>query len=108
MSCPIAAMAPGTNIGAAHPVGVSGAIEEQKVLDDAVAYIKSIAAVRGRNADWAAQAVTDSVSITADEAVSMNVVDLVASSTTDLMNQIDGRTVQVGNGQSVTLHTAGV
>ena len=75
----VAAMAPGTNVGAAHPVGVSGAIEQSKVLNDAVAYIRGIATTRGRNANWAERAVRDSVSISAQGALALHppVIDLI-------------------------------
>ena len=107
MGCPVAAMAPATNIGAAHPVGVAGAIEEQKVTNDAVAYIQSLADLRGRNAQWARTAVIDSVSIPAQEALRINVIDLIAPSEQALLNEINGRTVPVAGGQTVTLNTAG-
>jgi len=107
MACPVAAMAPGTNIGAAHPVGVAGVIEEQKVTNDAVAYIESLATMRGRNAAWARDAVVNSVSIPADEALTMNVIDLIAPNETALLQQVDGRTVTVAGGRSATLRTAG-
>lgn len=63
LACPLAAMAPGTNVGAAHPVGISGAIAQDKVINDAVAYIRSLAEGRGRNADWAEKAVRESESV---------------------------------------------
>lgn len=107
MGCPVAAMAPGTNIGAAHPVGVAGAIEERKVTNDAAAYIQTLAERNGRNADWARRAVVDSVSVRADEALRIQAIDLIAQSETALLDQIDGRIVQVADGASVTLHTAG-
>jgi membrane-bound serine protease (ClpP class) len=80
LACPVNAMAPGTNIGAAHPVGVSGVIEQAKVTNDAAAYIRSLAERWGRDADWAEKAVRDSVSISAQEARSLNVVDYVVGS----------------------------
>jgi len=107
MGCPVAAMAPGTNIGAAHPVGVAGAIEQQKVTNDAAAYIQTLADLRGRNAEWARKAVIDSVSIPAQEALRIDVIDVIAPSEQALLDQIDGRTVQVAGSQTVTLHTAG-
>lgn len=107
MGCPVAAMAPGTEIGAAHPVGVAGAIEQQKVTNDAAAYIQSLANRNGRNADWARQAVVDSVSIPAEEALSKNVIDLIAPTTEALLNDVDGMTVPVAGGETATLHTAG-
>ena len=107
MACPVAAMAPGTNIGAAHPVGVSGAIEQEKVVNDAVAYIRSLAEQRGRNADWAELAVRDSVSISAQEALDVNVIDLIAPDVPSLLQQVNGMHVQVAHDVSVTLGTAG-
>jgi membrane-bound serine protease (ClpP class) len=106
-SCSVAAMAPATNIGAAHPVGVAGAIEQSKVTNDAVAYIQSLAAARHRNAAWAADAVRNSVSISADEALSIGVIDIVSPDETSLLNTLNGRTAPVANGQTVTLDTAG-
>jgi membrane-bound serine protease (ClpP class) len=76
MACPISAMAPGTNIGAAHPVGVSGAIEQAKVTNDAAAFIASLADQWNRNADWAKKAVRDATSVTAETAVKIHAVDL--------------------------------
>jgi membrane-bound serine protease (ClpP class) len=77
-ACPINAMAPGTNIGAAHPVGVSGAIESEKVTNDAAAFIRSLADRWHRNADWAERAVRDAISAPAEDAVQLHVVDFVA------------------------------
>jgi len=108
MSCPVAAMAPGTNVGAAHPVGVAGAIEQQKVTNDAVAYIQSLADLRGRNAEWAKEAVVNSESIPAEEALRIDVIDLIAPSEQALLGDVDGTTVQVAGGRTATLHTAGV
>jgi membrane-bound serine protease (ClpP class) len=88
LACPINAMAPGTNIGAAHPVGVSGAIESEKVTNDAAAYIRSLAEQWHRNADWAEQAVRNSVSISAEEAARTRVVDLVAPTPAALFRAI--------------------
>jgi membrane-bound serine protease (ClpP class) len=107
MACPVAAMAPGTNIGAAHPVGVAGAIEQTKVTNDAAAYIAGLAEANDRNVQWARSAVVDAVSIQADQAVERNVVDLVSPSTSALLQQIDGWTVRVANGGTATLETAG-
>jgi membrane-bound serine protease (ClpP class) len=87
-ACPVNAMAPGTEIGAAHPVGVSGAIESEKVTNDAAAYIRSLAQRWGRNADWAEQAVRNAVSLPADQALSTHVVDIVAPSTSALIGAI--------------------
>ncbi len=88
LSCPINAMAAGTNIGAAHPVGVSGAIENEKVTNDATAFIRSLAARWHRNADWAEQAVRQAVSVSATEALTIHVVDYLAANDTSLFQQI--------------------
>jgi membrane-bound serine protease (ClpP class) len=108
--CPLNAMAPGTNIGAAHPVGVSGVVERSKVTNDAAAFIESLANTYHRNADWARKAVVDADSISAEQAFGMSpkVTDLIASSVPDLLGQADGRTVLVNQAsEQVTLHTAG-
>ncbi len=94
----IAAMAPGTNIGAAHPVGaggkdISGKMSE-KVINDMVAQVKSIAQKRGRNAEWAEKAVRKSVSVTETEALKENVIDVVAKDLDDLIRQINGRKIE--------------
>jgi membrane-bound serine protease (ClpP class) len=98
MAADIAAMAPGTNIGAAHPVGaggkeISGAMSE-KVVNDMVAHARSIAKKKGRNADWVETAVRKSVSITETEALKENVIDVVAKDIDDLIRQINGRKIQ--------------
>ncbi|MDX2448146.1 MAG: nodulation protein NfeD [Desulfobacterales bacterium] len=94
MAADIAAMAPGTNIGAAHPVGAGGKeigeVMSEKVTNDMVAYVKSIAEKRGRNAEWAEKAVRESVSVTENEALEKNVIDIVAADMEDLVRQIDG------------------
>ncbi|HLD47596.1 MAG TPA: nodulation protein NfeD, partial [Desulfobaccales bacterium] len=106
----VAAMAPGTNIGAAHPVSVGmGKIDktmEKKLLNDMVASGRSLAAERGRNADWMEKAIRQSVSIPAAEAVKLKVVDLMADNREDLLAKIHGRKIEVG-GKPVVLHTAG-
>jgi membrane-bound serine protease (ClpP class) len=79
-ACRYAVMAPGTNIGAAHPVGVRGAILSTKVTNDAAAFIRSLAQERGRNAGWAEKAVRQSVAVSADEALRLNVIDAIADS----------------------------
>lgn len=98
MAADIAAMAPGTNIGAAHPVTAGGKeIDEtmtEKVTNDMVAYVKSIAEKKGRNAEWAEKAVRESVSVTENEALEKNIIDLVASDMDDLIRQIDGREIE--------------
>jgi len=131
----VAAMSPGTNLGAATPVSLggegrsptrprslpsSGASEsadteppapqtamERKAVNDAVAFIGSLAELRGRNADWAERAVREAVSLPASEALEKNVVDLVVDNTADLLARADGREVRVGAG-TVTLATAGL
>lgn len=105
----IAAMTPGTNTGAAHPVSMGEKMDETmsaKVTNDSVAYIKSIADKRGRNAAWAEDAVRKSVSITSDEALKLGVIDFVAADRSELLEKIDGREVEVLSGK-VTLHTKG-
>lgn len=101
----IAAMAPGTNTGAAHPVGLSGETDEvasAKAVNDAAATIRALATERGRNPEWAEQAVRESVSITAQEALQLNVIDVVAANLDDLLRQLDGRSVTTTAGE-VTL-----
>ena len=104
----VAAMAPGTNIGAAHPVQMGGgeADEEmtRKIENDAAAYIRGLAERRGRNAIWAEDAVRKSVSATATEALRLKVIDVVAENRADLLAKIDGRTVETGAGK-ITLKT---
>jgi membrane-bound serine protease (ClpP class) len=121
----IAAMAPGTNIGAATPIQLGspmmpgseqkqspqkggedgGDTETRKIVNDAIAYIKSLAAVSGRNADWAADAVRSAVSLPATEALSNHVIDAIADNVPDLLRQIDGRTATVA-GKPQQLATA--
>lgn len=97
LAADIAAMAPGTNIGAAHPVGAGGqAIEgklSEKVVNDMVAHAKSIAERRGRNVQWVEKAIRESVSATESEALREGVIDLVAQDTDDLIRQINGRSL---------------
>ena len=104
----VAAMAPATNIGAAHPVAVGGGDTGKemgkKIENDAAAFARSLAAERGRNVEWAEKAVRASVSATEREAVKLKVVDLVADSVPDLLAKIDGRTVKTARG-NVTLAT---
>ncbi|MCF8050712.1 MAG: nodulation protein NfeD [Desulfobacterales bacterium] len=98
LAADIAVMAPGTNIGAAHPVGAGGKeisdTMAEKVTNDMVAFVKSIAERRGRNGEWAEKAVRESVSATETEALEKNIVDLVAEDIDSLLEQIDGRTIQ--------------
>jgi membrane-bound serine protease (ClpP class) len=107
----IAAMAPGTNIGAAHPVNLMGGGEqsstmEDKIVNDAAAYIRSLAEQRGRNVYWAELSVKKSVSISAEEAKKLDVIDLVAADLNALVLAVDGRDVKMGS-QTVTLNTRG-
>ncbi|MBF0566483.1 MAG: nodulation protein NfeD [Nitrospirae bacterium] len=107
MAAHVAAMAPGTNIGAAHPVTLHGDMSPtmaEKATNDLVAFIKSIAATRGRNEKWAEDAVRKSVSVTDKEALSLNVVDLIADNVQDLLKKADGRKVTI-NGKELQLHT---
>jgi membrane-bound serine protease (ClpP class) len=95
MAADVAAMAPGTNIGAAHPVGAGGKDIDgkmsEKVINDMVAQAKSVAEKRGRNAKWVEDAIRESVSVTETEALENNVIDLVANDTDDLIRQLNGR-----------------
>jgi membrane-bound serine protease (ClpP class) len=121
----IAAMAPGTNLGAASPIQIGlGApagdspatsdtskqpapkVHERKAFSDAAAYIRSLAQLRGRNADWGEKAVLDAASLSADEARKRNVVELIASDPADLLRQLDGRKVAMSGGERV-LQTTG-
>jgi membrane-bound serine protease (ClpP class) len=102
----VAAMAPGTNIGAAHPVSGLGKMDEvmsQKVTSDAAAYIRSKAERRGRNVEMAEKAVVESRSFTETEALELGLIDLVAKDVPDLLAQLDGREVQRFDGTTVTL-----
>lgn len=134
----IAAMAPGTNLGAATPVAIGGGFPmpgqedeqrgkkgedkkgdekdkpgrhgsamEAKVLNDAIAYIRSLADLRERNADWAEKAVREGVSLAARDALEQNVIDIIARNVEDLLAQAHGRTVMLGSGK-VTLDTMGL
>ncbi|ULL04327.1 nodulation protein NfeD [Pseudomonas putida] len=117
----IAAMAPGTNLGAATPVRIGGApgtpsddkakggddeTLARKQVNDAAAYIRGLAQMRGRNADWAEKAVREAVSLSANEALRLNVIDQVADDLPDLLRKLDGKTLQVA-GQPCQLQTAG-
>ncbi len=114
MAAHVAVMAPNTAIGAAHPVvigteGEEGMSEtmEEKVVNDAAAYIRSIAEAHGRNMEWAEQAVRESVSATEREALELNVIDMVAPDLDTLVSQLDGREVTMLGGMVITLHTQG-
>ena len=123
LSAHIAAMSPGTSIGAAHPVmlgrgqkgpgkpeekkdGKSSDVMEEKIENFASSFIESIAQERGRNAEWAVESVRKSVSVTADEALKKKVVDIISPDIPTLLSEIDGRDVKV-NDRSVRLETAG-
>jgi len=109
LAADVAAMAPGTNIGAAHPVDLMGGGEEQdetmaeKITNDAVAFAKSVAEERGRNVEWAEAAVRESSSLTALEALDQGVIDLTADDLDDLLARLDGYALPDGR----TLHTSG-
>jgi membrane-bound serine protease (ClpP class) len=106
----VAAMAPGTNIGAAHPVAVGsgemGKEMAEKVTNDAAAYIKSIAEQRGRNVEWAEKAVRESISASETEALQHKLIDLIAVDLNDLLGQLNGRKVTTLAGER-TLRTEG-
>jgi len=110
----IAVMAPGSNIGAAHPVTIGGGgmpgaeqdsssrqVMSDKVTNDAVALIRSIAEARGRNIEWAEKAVRESAAITATDALSMGVIDLLAPDVDSLLTAINGRTVKLPDGERI-------
>ena len=98
MAADVAAMAPGTNIGAAHPVGAGGKeidkTMSEKVINDMVAQAKSVAEKRDRNAKWVEDAIRESVSVTETEALKENIIDLVATDTDDLIKQLNGREIK--------------
>ena len=105
----VAAMAPGTNIGAAHPVTAGGKdiqkTMSEKVVNDMAAYARGIAEDKGRNGEWVEKAIRESVSITADEALENNVVDFVAKDIDDLLRVLDGKQITLVGGK-ITLKTA--
>ena len=111
----VAVMAPNTAIGAAHPVSLGPEGEstmseamEEKVVNDAAAYIRSIAEAHGRNMEWAEKAVRESVSATEQEALKLNVIDMVAPTLDILISQLDGREVTMLDGSVVTINTQGI
>ncbi|MCA1832444.1 MAG: nodulation protein NfeD [Actinomycetota bacterium] len=104
--CPVAAMAPGTNVGAAHPVGFSGEVMAEKITNDAAAYIRSLAERWGRNPDWAEKAVRDSVSVSAQEALKLHAIDVIAPTRASLFASLEGRSIRTAAGD-VTVHLAG-
>lgn len=100
----IAAMAPGTNIGAAHPVGIGEKMDKtmaEKATNDAAAYIRSLAESRGKNAKWAEDAVRKSISATEVEAKKENIIDLITKDLNSLLSDINGRKVQTVSGEKV-------
>ncbi|MDA8121765.1 MAG: nodulation protein NfeD [Deltaproteobacteria bacterium] len=110
LAADVAAMAPGTNIGAAHPVSVGGGGMDntmaRKVENDAAAYARSLAEKKGRNGEWAESAVRESVSLTEKDALEKNVIDLVAPSLDGLLEKLDGREIAKGDAKRV-LRTKG-
>jgi membrane-bound serine protease (ClpP class) len=109
LAADIAAMAPGTNIGAAHPVtlqGESDTIMNSKATNDAAAFIRTIAESRKRNLQWAEEAVRQSVAITANEALQKKIIDLIAPGDLELLNQVDGKLI-VRDSITILLHTRG-
>ena len=112
LSAHIAVMAPSTHIGAAHPVTLGAEGKESKtmtdkIVNDTVSYIKTIAKSRGKNVDWAERAVRKSVSITEEEALKQNVIDMISPDLQDLLSKLDGKVVKF-DGVSRTLLTKGV
>ncbi|MFC1982201.1 nodulation protein NfeD [Chloroflexota bacterium] len=114
MSAHVAVMAPNTAIGAATPVQLGGDGEAQvsdalqkKILNDAVAYIRSIAESRDRNAEWAERAVRDGISSSAEEALNLNVIDMMAPDLNTLIAQLNGRVITMLGGNVITLQTQG-
>jgi len=109
LAADIAAMAPGTNIGAAHPITMQGSpdsIMNSKSTNDAAAFIRTIAEYRNRNLQWAEDAVRQSVAITANEALQKNIIDLIVSNDRELLNQIDGKQIK-RDSSGFVLHTRG-
>ena len=108
----VAAMSPNTTIGAAHPVDISGGditgTLGDKVTNEAAEYIRGIAILRGRNADWAEQTVRQSVAANQDEALSLGAVDLVADNLDGLLSKVDGRSITLASGNETTLQTKDV
>ena len=117
----LAAMAPGTNLGAASPVALGGMGGEKskdgkgedsgstmlhKAKEDAAAYIRSLAQLRGRNADWGERAVREAVSLSADDALKQHVVELLAADVPQLLERVDGKVLEL-NGRKITLATRG-
>lgn len=108
MAGSVAAMAPGTNTGASTPVGLDGGDLSTKIAEDAAASIRSLAETYDRNPDLAASFVLEGRSVSAQEALEGDVIDLVASSRDTLLREIDGRTLELASGETVTVETSGV
>jgi membrane-bound serine protease (ClpP class) len=106
----IAAMAPGTNIGAAHPVDMQGQTSDpvmnEKATNDAAAFIRTISERRNRNWQWAEQAVKQSISVTENEALELKIIDVIAPNIEELLNKINGMSITLPTG-NVTLQTKG-
>src|SRR5688572_3502379 len=108
MAAHVAAMAPGTNIGAAHPVALQAVMDStmnEKTTNDAAAFLRSIAEKRNRNVEWAENAVRKSFSYSETEALEDSAIDIIAKSETELLAKIHGKMVELGSGTK-TLHTA--
>ncbi|MCM8764031.1 MAG: nodulation protein NfeD [Candidatus Omnitrophica bacterium] len=108
LACHIVAMAPATNIGAAHPVAIGQEMNEtmqKKIVNDTISFIKSICRQTGRNEKWAEKAVRESISTPAEEAVKINVADFIANDIDDLLNKIDKKEVKLASGKKVILQT---
>ncbi len=112
ISAHIAAMAPGTNIGAAHPVGIGGKeinkTMSEKVVNDMASYARGIANQRHRNAEWIERAIRESVSITAEEALKKHVIDIIANNIDELLKKINGMSVVLINEKKIVLNTKGI
>jgi membrane-bound serine protease (ClpP class) len=106
LAADVAVMAPGTNIGAAHPVDLSGGPLSEKIVNDAAAYARSLATAHHRNADWAERAVRQSVSVPEEEALSLGIIDLTANDLSDLLIKLNGRVAHAAAGDK-TLSLAG-
>lgn len=105
LAADVAAMAPATHMGAAHPVPLGeeiGETQEEKATSDAAALVRSVAETRGRNAEWAERAVRENLSVSADEALDLDLIDLLAENRSEVLRQLDGREVA-----GTTLHTVG-
>ena len=107
LSTHVAAMAPATNVGAAQPVGLSGAVASEKAVNDAAKYIVGIAETRDRNTAWAESAVREAESASAEEALELGVIDLIAPDVPSLLEQVDGTPIELADGESGVLDVSG-